>query len=332
MGGKDGEQAEDQGQRPCSFGDGEPRHAVAVRASQRAAPARAPLRLRTRAVRRVLRPVGRQGDSIVRHPGGGGERQDDHDARGSARRVVEEPRDRGHSRRAASVAAGVDRRAGAALRLLPERDDDPGGRPAGDDEEADGGADPTGDERPPVPLRDLSADPDRDPEGGRGDGEGGQVAMSEVLKKEFSRKAFVKGGGALVVAFSLSGSAVSGKADAADGPYASNGVDQYSIDSWITINADNTATIRTGGIKQGTGSDTGLLMIAGEELNMEMSQLQFVLADTSVTPDPGIHSASNTITHAGPGVRAAAATAAQALLGLAATQLGVPVGQLSVSK
>ena len=31
---------------------------------------------------------------------------------------------------AASVAAGVDRRAGAALRLLPERDDDPGRRPA----------------------------------------------------------------------------------------------------------------------------------------------------------------------------------------------------------
>ena len=65
---------------------------------------------------------------------------------------------------------------------------------------------------------------------------------------------------------------------------------------------------------------------------MDMSQLQFVLADTNVTPDTGKHSASNTIKHAGPGVRAAAATAAQALLGLASTQLGVPVAQLSVSK
>src|SRR6188508_2874303 len=35
---------------------------------------------------------------------------------------------------AASVAAGVDRRAGPALWLLPERDDDPGRRPAGDDQ------------------------------------------------------------------------------------------------------------------------------------------------------------------------------------------------------
>ena len=65
---------------------------------------------------------------------------------------------------------------------------------------------------------------------------------------------------------------------------------------------------------------------------MDMSQLQFVLADTNVTPDTGMHSASNTITHAGPGVRAAAASAAQALLGLASTQLGVPAAQLSVSK
>src|SRR5437667_2309575 len=143
-------------------------------------------------------------------------------------------------------------------------------------------------------------------------------------EKEFSRRMFLKSGGALIVGFPLSGAAVAGRAQAADNPFASNGVDQYSVDSWITINADNTATIKTGGIRQGTGSDTGLLMIAGEELNMDMSQLEFVLADTSVTPDTGKHSASNTIKDAGPGVRAAAATAAQALLGLASTRLGVP--------
>ena len=152
-------------------------------------------------------------------------------------------------------------------------------------------------------------------------------------EKEFSRKNFLKGGGALIVGFSLSGAALAGKAQAADSPYASNGpFDQFQIDSWVTINADNTASIKTGGILQGTGSDTGLLMIAGEELNMEMSQLEFVLADTNVTPNTGKHSASNTIKNAGPGVRAAAASAAQALLGLASTRLGVPTGQLSVSK
>jgi CO/xanthine dehydrogenase Mo-binding subunit len=154
-----------------------------------------------------------------------------------------------------------------------------------------------------------------------------------LVVTELSRKTFLKGGGALIVGFSLAGAASARRAAAADSPYASNGpYDQYSVDSWITINADNTASIRTGGILQGTGSDTGLMMIAGEELNMDMSQLKFVYADTNVTPNTGKHSASNTIKNAGPGVRAAAATAAQALLGLAATQLGVPAGSLSVSK
>ena len=157
--------------------------------------------------------------------------------------------------------------------------------------------------------------------------------MTEMTSREFSRKSFVKGGGAMIVGFSVLGAGLAGKARAADSPYASNGpFDQFQVDSWIQINADNTASIKTGGIRQGTGSDTGLLMIAGEELNMEMGQLIFVDADTNVTPDSGKHSASNTIKNAGPGVRAAAATAAQALLGLASTQLGVPVGQLSVSK
>lgn len=154
-------------------------------------------------------------------------------------------------------------------------------------------------------------------------------------EKEFSRKSFVKGGGALIVGFSLLGSAFAGRASAADDPFASNGVDQFQVDSWIVINADNTATLKTGGIRQGTGSDTGVLMIAGEELDMDMSQLGFVMADTGgagATPNTGRHSASNTIKNTGAGVRAAAASAKQVLLGLASTQLGVPISQLSVSK
>jgi nicotinate dehydrogenase subunit B len=151
-------------------------------------------------------------------------------------------------------------------------------------------------------------------------------------EQELSRKTFLKGGGALIVGFSLAGLGAK-TAKAAESPFASNGpFDQYSIDSWITINADNTASIKTGGVLQGTGSETGLLMIAGEELNMDLSQLVFVNADTDLTPITGVKAASNTITNAGPGVRAAAAWAGQTLLGLASTQLGVPASQLSVSK
>jgi CO/xanthine dehydrogenase Mo-binding subunit len=154
-----------------------------------------------------------------------------------------------------------------------------------------------------------------------------------ALEKELSRKTFVKGGGALIVGFSLLGSALAAKAQGADSPYASNGpYDQFQVDSWITINADDTASIKSGSISQGTGSTTGILQIAAEELGMDFGQVAHVKSDTNVTPETGTKAASNTITNAGPGVRAAAAWARQTLLGLASTQLGVPVSQLSVSK
>ena len=157
--------------------------------------------------------------------------------------------------------------------------------------------------------------------------------MADVLSKEFSRKSFVKSGGALIVGFSALGAGLVGKAQAADSPFASNGpYDQFQIDSWITINADNTASIKSGSISQGTGSTTGILMIAAEELDMDFSQVSHVQSDTNVTPDTGPKLASNTIKNAGLGVRAAAASARQALLDLASKQLGVPVAQLSVNK
>ena len=42
--------------------------------------------------------------------------------------------------------------------------------------------------------------------------------MTEMLKKEFSRKTFVKGGGALFVGMSVAGASLAGKAQAADSP------------------------------------------------------------------------------------------------------------------
>ena len=99
---------------------------------------------------------------------------------------------------AASVAAGLDQRPGAALRLLPERDDDPGCRPALDHQESQRGPDPHGDERASLPLWDLSPDSDGDPAGRSRDGKGGCIAMTGLLhEKQFSRKSFIKGGGAI---------------------------------------------------------------------------------------------------------------------------------------
>ena len=150
-------------------------------------------------------------------------------------------------------------------------------------------------------------------------------------EKDFSRKTFVKGGGALVVGFSLAGLGAK-TAKAADSPFASNApYDPKAIDSFIAIHADNTATLKSGRVEIGQGSSTGLLMVAAEELNMDLAQMRWVNVDTNVTPDTGGTYGSSSIKSNSPQVRAAAAYAKQALLALASTSLGVPVANLSVA-
>jgi nicotinate dehydrogenase subunit B len=153
-------------------------------------------------------------------------------------------------------------------------------------------------------------------------------------EKEFSRKSFVKAGGALIVGFSTLGAVVGGSAKAAANPaFESNGpFDFQQIDSWIAIHADNTATVRLGMVELGQGSPTGLLMVAAEELNMDFTQMKMLSADTDVTPNQGGTYGSQALQVGGKQTRAASAAAYQALLGMASTRLGVPVGSLTVSK
>jgi nicotinate dehydrogenase subunit B len=145
---------------------------------------------------------------------------------------------------------------------------------------------------------------------------------------ELSRRSFVKGGGALVVGFALAGSA-----HAATDPFASSGPpDPDQADSFVAVHADNTASIKTGCVELGQGSTTGLLVLVAEELDLEIGQLSFVRHDTNVTPNTGGTFGSSSIALAGPVLRSAAATARQALLGLASERLGAPIASLSVSR
>ena len=150
-------------------------------------------------------------------------------------------------------------------------------------------------------------------------------------EKEFSRKTFLKGGGALVVALSSAGVAdAAGSAAGSVRGSTAGPPDPTQVDSWIAIHADNTATIYPGLQELGNGTATGLLQLAGEELGMEMSQLKFGVSDSHVTPNNVGQSASNGVKSGGPKLRAAAAGAYQTLLALASAQLGVPQGTLTV--
>src|SRR5688572_1660845 len=149
--------------------------------------------------------------------------------------------------------------------------------------------------------------------------------MSGILSRGFSRRAFVKAGGAMFVGFSVGGGGLAGQAGAANSPFASNGPpDPSAVDSFLTIHADNTASLKTGQVEMGQGSSIGLMLIAAEELDMDVRQFTFVVHDTNATPDTGATggtTGSTAISSTGQRVRSAAAAAKQALLGLAAANL-----------
>jgi CO/xanthine dehydrogenase Mo-binding subunit len=146
------------------------------------------------------------------------------------------------------------------------------------------------------------------------------------------RRDFLKTGGSLVVGFSLGGVSFAQERStsivrgAAAGP-----PDPKLVDTWIAIHTDNTATVYIGYVELGQGASTALLQIAAEELDLPMSQLSSVRVDTNVTPNQGATVASASIERGGPQIRAAAAEARQALLGLASRRLGVPADRLTVS-
>jgi CO/xanthine dehydrogenase Mo-binding subunit len=145
---------------------------------------------------------------------------------------------------------------------------------------------------------------------------------------DFSRRDLLKGGGALIVGFSLAGvapTAAVARGDVAGPP------DPNAIDSWIAIHKDNTATIYFGKCELGQGNTTGMLQIAAEELDLAMSQVSAARLDTHVTPNQGATSSSSSIERGGPQLRAAAAEARRALLQRASTRLGVQINSLVVA-
>src|SRR6476619_2599598 len=73
-------------------------------------------------------------------------------------------------------------------------------------------------------------------------------------------------------------------------------------------------------------------MIAAEELDIGVDQISHARLDTSTTPFTGLAGGSQGTTIGGSFVRAAAASAKQALLDLASVKLGAPVASLSVDR
>jgi len=146
-----------------------------------------------------------------------------------------------------------------------------------------------------------------------------------------SRREFLKSGGALIVSFSASAAWLDRAS--AQGPFGTQ--DQRvarQLDSWLAIGADGRVTAYTGKCELGQGIYTAQTQLVAEELSVPVARVTLIQCDTSVAPDQGTTSGSqSTPTNFNEANLAqACATAREALLRLGAARLGVPVDQLTI--
>ncbi len=142
----------------------------------------------------------------------------------------------------------------------------------------------------------------------------------------FSRRQFLSRAGTLAVAFSLAPALTRIPVTEVASARA---LGDMGVDSWLVVDPKGGVTIYSGKVELGTGVQTALSQIVAEELYIGMDQIQFIQGDTSLTPgDQGYTAGSQTIQSEGPKLRIAAATAFQALLQLAASEIGVSTDAL----
>lgn len=140
-----------------------------------------------------------------------------------------------------------------------------------------------------------------------------------------SRRAVLRGTGALVLSFSLAPTAWSqGAGSKLPGSLGKN----PSLDAWIRIEADGKVTAFTGKAELGQGIRTALAQVVAEELEVPFEQVSLVTADTSRTVDEGYTAGSHSVQDSGTALRNAAAQVREILIAEAGRRLKTPPGQL----
>jgi nicotinate dehydrogenase subunit B len=147
-----------------------------------------------------------------------------------------------------------------------------------------------------------------------------------------SRRDFLRGCGALIVSFGAAPFTASSAS--AQGQFQTHPghIDPGRLDSWLAIGADGAITAYTGKCDFGQGIFTAQTQLIAEELCVSITRVKLIECDTAITPDQGTTSGSQTTptNFNTENLALAAATAREALLSLAAKQLGEPVDHLKL--
>ncbi|MFJ5260152.1 molybdopterin cofactor-binding domain-containing protein [Streptomyces sp. NPDC088387] len=158
--------------------------------------------------------------------------------------------------------------------------------------------------------------------------------MTDTLSTP-SRRGFLAGAGALVVAFSLQPSAraassSASSASAGDGLVRvhAEGATPAARESWLVLTADR-ITVYSGKVELGTGIRTALSQMVVEELRLDVADVTYVQGDTLLSVSQDGTTGSKSLQEGGIELRAAAATAYRELRRRAAEHLGVPAERLT---
>ncbi len=159
-------------------------------------------------------------------------------------------------------------------------------------------------------------------------------AADALARAGFSRRAFIKGTGALIVSFSMGGALATLEAQNRGGAFGGNVAPDSpptnEVDSWIAIGSDGGVTAYTGKEELGQGMSTAQTQLVAEELCVPFHRVNLIACDTSITPDQGVTSGSQShpanFNHAN--LAGACATAREALLQLGSKKLNLPAEEL----
>lgn len=148
-----------------------------------------------------------------------------------------------------------------------------------------------------------------------------------------SRRDFLKSSGALIVSFSATSLAT--PFAIAQGPFDTrpSRIDPTKLDSWIAVAADGTVTAYTGKCDFGQGMFTAQTQLVAEELCVPIGRVKLIQCDTSVSPDQGTTSGSQSTpaNFNSANLAQAGATAREALILMASKHLGEAADQLTVA-
>ena len=107
-------------------------------------------------------------------------------------------------------------------------------------------------------------------------------------------------------------------------------IDNPRLEQWASFRADGKVVVSTGKVEIGQGVLTAMIQIAADELDVAPERIVLQSGDTTLTPDEGFTSGSQSIQYGGVALRLACAEIKLLHLETVAKRRGLPLDELAV--